>query len=61
MSDENESTVQMHKHCQATVCSAYGYNGQGMTWSVLENAVNELQNLPNGWLGRFMENGENIT
>ena len=24
-----------HRHCQKTVCSAYGYTGNGKTWSTL--------------------------
>lgn len=27
---------QFHKHCQKTVCSAYGYNGNGETWNILK-------------------------
>lgn len=28
-------TIPFHKHCQATVCSAHGYNGAGKTWNIL--------------------------
>jgi len=31
----NPEIVSFHKHCQKTVCSAYGYNGEGATWSIL--------------------------
>ncbi len=30
-----EEVVPFHKHCQKTVCSAYGYNGRGATWDTL--------------------------
>jgi hypothetical protein len=29
--------IPFHKHCQKTVCSAHGYNGQGATWYILNN------------------------
>lgn len=28
-------TIPFHKHCQATVCSAHGYNSSGKTWNIL--------------------------
>ena len=29
------SEYAFHRHCQKTVCSAYGYEGAGATWSIL--------------------------
>ena len=36
----DESTVDFHKHCQKTVCSAYGYEGSGATWDILAGSSN---------------------
>lgn len=61
--------IPFHRHCQKTVCSAYGYNGNGATWETLSppEAVNDLANLNLGlqtgetWISKFQLNRDNIT
>ena len=43
--------VAFHKHCQKTVLSAYGINGQGATWDVISGLP--LSNLGENWLDKF--------
>lgn len=56
-----------HRHCQKTVCSAYGYNGQGKTWETLYKGSDDLPHLNLGlqegerWYNKFQANDENIT
>ena len=63
-----------HRHCQKTVCSAYGDNGNGATWLTLSpnpetNWGDDLTNLQqvtaNGsyvhWQQYFTRNTNNIT
>ena len=55
-----------HKHCQKTVCSAWGYDGTGRTWNVLTRAgLSNLDNILGGttdkWQERFKSNSNNIT
>lgn len=44
-----EDPVKFHRHCQKTVCSAYGYSGSGATWNILAGSDNPSTNmgLPN--------------
>ena len=47
-----------HKHCQKTVCSAWGYEGTGRTWNTLSSApLPNLDNILGGvtdkWKERF--------
>ena len=64
--------IPFHRHCQKTVCSAYGYDGQGMTRNILIPVPEDgdLQNLqkfilptesPSTWQGYFKRNEDNIT
>lgn len=61
--------IPFHRHCQKTVCSAYGYNGNGATWKTLSppEEVNDLANLNLGlqtgetWISKFQLNRDNIT
>ena len=55
----NDLTIPFHKHCQQTVCSAYGWGGQGATWEIISNL--QLGHLPEEWKDFFMENENNIT
>lgn len=36
----DEPPVDFHRHCQKTVCSAYGYGGSGATWDILAGSSN---------------------
>ena len=61
---DGSETIPFHKHCQKTVCSAYGYQGQGKTWNVLYDQRNNLVNLGSDWISFFNghgEDNENIT
>ena len=61
---DGSETIPFHKHCQKTVCSAYGYQGQGKTWNVLYDQRNNLVNLGSDWINFFNghgEDNENIT
>lgn len=45
-SDTASETIPFHRHCQKTVCSAYGYDGQGMTRDILIPSIQgDLPNL----------------
>lgn len=55
----NSTTIPFHKHCQQTVCSAYGYGGQGATWGKIDGL--QLDHLPEGWKNSFLLNQNNIT
>ena len=53
-----------HRHCQQTVCSAYGPDGRGLTWNILVG--NPLPNIakvisPVDWKTYFTKNTDNIT
>ena len=57
--------IPFHKHCQKTVCSAYGYDGNGATWNILyhggkDDLVN-IQQFVSNWHNFFTGNEENIT
>lgn len=59
--------IKFHRHCQKTVLSAYGLEGQGATWDTLHpNSNDDLQYLNNivgenrKWWNLF-EHEENIT
>ena len=42
----SEEVVLFHKHCQKTVCSAYGYDGRGATWDILyHGSEDDLANI----------------
>jgi len=55
----NSTTIPFHKHCQQTVCSAYGYGGQGATWEVISTL--NLSHLDSDWKDLFTRNENNIT
>lgn len=61
---QQEEGVVFHKHCQATVCSAFGTQevaegeGNGKTWHIIQDLT--LQNLPDAKV-RFQANTGNIT
>ena len=58
--DGESSTIPFHRHCQKTVLSAYGPNGNGATWNILDSQ--EFDNLPADWKTRFMHTSDiNIT
>ena len=60
MSDENNNEdLLFHRHCQATVLSAYGPTGHGATWSTINNL--SLTNLDGNWKTDFTRNTDNIT
>lgn len=42
-----DEEVKFHRHCQKTVLSAYGPDGQGLTWNILTR--NNFSNLPDDW------------
>ena len=47
---EGESTqdgeeISFHRHCQKTVCSAYGDNKSGATWGTLYHGEGDLSNI----------------
>ena len=44
---EEDDEVKFHRHCQKTVLSAYGLDGQGLTWNILTR--NNFSNLPSDW------------
>ena len=52
------NVVAFHKHCQRTVLSAYGPEGEGATWNVINGVTGE--HLPTNWKEGF-RNTENIT
>lgn len=57
-------SIDYHKHCQKTVLSAFGPNGQGATKDVIEalaSPLTGLKNLPSGWLELYRENTKNVT
>lgn len=58
---EADPEIPFHRHCQKTVCSAYGYNGAGKTWDVIYSQRSNLTNLPTNWIRYFTRNDENIT
>ena len=60
-SNETSDEIAFHRHCQKTVCSAYGYNGAGKTWDVIYSQRSNLTNLPTNWIRYFTRNDENIT
>lgn len=60
-SQEEQDPIPFHKHCQATVLSAYGPDGNGKSWDVLYNERNNLPNLPDNWISYFTGNRDNIT
>lgn len=56
------STVPFHKHCQATVCSAYGPDGNGLTWNILDGLqLDSLDRIRPDWMELFKFNENNIT
>ena len=60
MSDENNNEdLLFHRHCQATVLSAYGPTGHGATWNVIDELT--LTNLDSNWKNYFTSNTKNIT
>ena len=60
---EEQGSVKFHRHCQKTVCSAYGYDGSGKTWDILRDAYDSetLPNLKDNWIDEFTVNTQNIT
>jgi hypothetical protein len=68
---QSRDPVSFHKHCQKTVCSAFGYNGQGATWNILSDNTDagnmnltHIQSLLNSnetVRGFFSNNENNIT
>ena len=63
MSDENNNDdLLFHRHCQATVLSAYGIGGQGATWDIInELPLPNLQSILPTWKKYFTDNYNNIT
>ena len=65
----SDPPIPFHKHCQKTVCSAYGgYNGRGATWDTLyHGGEDDLKNIQSyvpsdrKWYNYFMANKDNIT
>ena len=51
--------VKFHRHCQKTILSAYGPDGNGLTWNTINNL--DLPNLPATWRDNFTSNTNNIT
>lgn len=61
-----EEDVPLHMHCQKTVLSAYGPDGQGKTWEEINKLTNELRYLNeinSNWINYFKHNQDdsNIT
>lgn len=60
-------TIPYHRHCQKTVCSAYGYQGAGKTWTTLYHGnAGDLSNIQKfitqgNWGDYFTRNENNIT
>ena len=52
-----------HRHCQKTVCSAYGNaNGEGATWYWINDlTLPKLTNICSSWKDLFKRNDDNIT
>jgi hypothetical protein len=65
LEDTNEvikMAVDFHRHCQKTVLPAKGTrDSEGATWNTIAGLNGVLTNLPNGWLGEFSNNTNNIT
>ena len=67
MNDENivrgvggeSNEIENHRHCQATVLSAYGPTGDGKTKDEIDDLV--LGNLRQDWKDNFLNNRNNIT
>ena len=60
----NWETDHFHRHCQKTVCSAFGYDGNGATWSLIGDNSFTLPNLSkicSNWKHYFTCNRDNIT
>lgn len=53
----SNSIIPFHKHCQQTVCSAYGFEGNGATWKTIRDSIG----IPSAWKEAFKENHNNIT
>ena len=57
--------VPNHRHCQSTICSAFGHDDNGITSQVIsEFTGQESNNLPEGWIEYFRGNTQtrnNIT
>lgn len=53
------NTIPFHRHCQATVLSAYGPEGKGATWGTILGLT--LDNLPSDWKTFFTRNKTDIT
>lgn len=51
--------VAFHRHCQATILSAYGPGGNGATWSILSEL--DLPHINSNWKDMFTGNQTNIT
>lgn len=59
---ESQPTIDFHKHCQRTVCSAFGYNGAGATWDEINNLQSsDVPYFPSDWKDYFTRNTQNIT
>lgn len=56
---EESNEIENHRHCQATVLSAYGPTGDGKTKDEIDDLV--LGNLRQDWKDNFSENRNNIT
>ena len=55
--------IDPHRHCQATVLSAYGPDGGGMSWNEITKVMEDgyANNLPENWMSFFTSNRDNIT
>lgn len=66
--DSRDASIEFHKHCQATICSAFGTaptsasnpnSGNGRSWHILDDL--DLSALPSGWKSQFISNRGNMT
>lgn len=68
---ENPSDVTFHRHCQRTICSAHGHDGQDCsTWNAINGLYSPTDLLPSlssclgvdeTWISYFQGNDDNIT
>ena len=61
--DNNNDELLFHRHCQATVLSAYGISGTGATWDIINDLdlLNIEENILPTWRKYFSDNYNNIT
>lgn len=54
-----QNSVDFHRHCQGTILSVYGHQGDGRTTDIFQQA--NLRNLPSNWQQDYFARGENKT